>query len=308
MPAIPLSSGMQAMRYLTQSPARTAMLGAGVGAAAGALRPGEGNTRGQGALTGALRGGVIGGVGGGLGRGYRDTRLLNPNLSATGAIGATAKRMGQGTLDFAKRQVHGFTGAFDHDAIGMAGTARSARKADLLERRMADELKHAPDEAHKAIRDNFRGAIDATQHEGAVAQELADAGATTLPGLAKAMVGKETRGRAFKAMGRAITDTPGGAMVSLGLPAALSIPPLLKGDESAQGGLTTGQKLRSAGVNLATGVAFGGMPLIPQAAASIGAEAGMQRLTQRGSKPAPQPGEPLPTTQMPRPMIRGVNL
>lgn len=269
-----MSVGIQAARFLTSSPQRTALLGAGVGAAAGALRaPQEGQTRGQAMLGGAIRGGALAGGAAALGRGYRDTRLLNPTMSATQAIGGTAKRMGEGLSRFGKRQIHGVTGAFEHDAIGMAGNARSAEKVHLLERRMADELAHAPAHKADAIRKGFQGQIAGEQASGRASQALADAGITTLPGTVRALADGSRRGAAFRAMGKSITDGPGGAVMSLGVPLAFTAPTLLRGDESAIGGQTMRQKALGLGVNIGTGMAFGGLPMIPQMAAGIGTDA-----------------------------------
>jgi len=279
--------GVNAARFLTRSPGQTALIGAGVGAAANGLRtPQEGQTRGQSMVRGALYGAGIAGGAAALGRGYRDTRLLRPELSGTQAIGGTIGRMGEGLSRFAKRQVHGLTGAYNPHAIGMQGTARAREKVDLVRRRLADEIKHAPSSQHAAITKAHQSDITGLLDEGRRGQALMDAGVTTLPGMAKSLYRKETRGRALRAMGKTVTDGPGGVAMSLGLPIALSAPGLMKGDESAEGGLNKFQKVRNLGVNLGTGIAFGGMPLIPQMAAGIGVDAGMARLT-RTQRPTP---------------------
>jgi hypothetical protein len=247
-----------------------------------------------GALHGAVAGAAIGGLGGGLGRAYRDTRLLNPAMSATGAIGETAMRGARGVSNFAKRQVHGVTGAFDHDAIGMAGNATSAGKVDLLKRRAADELAHAHPGAHGGIHAARDAAVAAETAHGARAQSLADAGVTTLPGMAKALTTPGRRADAFRAMGRSISDGPGGAKLSLGVPALVYGPELAKGDESAQGGMSMGQKLRRAGAGTAAGVAFAGMPLVSQGLLSMGAErVGTYGLSRGPLVRPPAPMEPV---------------
>ena len=283
-----MNPGLAAARFLTASPGRTALIGAGIGGAAGALRAPPGQ-RAHGALGGALQGAAIGGIGGGIGRAYRDTRLLNPATSAVGAIGETAMRGARGLGNFAKRQVHGAVGAFDHDAIGMAGNATSGKKVDLLKRRAADELAHAHPNARGAIEASRDAAVKGELAHGARAQSLADAGVTNLPGMARALATPGRRADAFRAMGRSVSDGPGGALMSLGVPAAVYGPELMKGDESAQGGMTLGQKARRAAAGTAAGVAFAGMPVVAQGALSIGAE----RLATHGFSrrpPAPQPG------------------
>lgn len=272
--------GVDAARFLTKSPTRTALIGAGIGAAANGLRetrPGE--TRGQAMLRGGLQGGAIAGGASMLGRGYRDARLLNPGSSALGGVGHTLSRMGEGTSRFVKRQIHGVTGAFEHDSIGMMGNARAAEKANLMKLRMADELKHAPSARHAGIVKSHQSDISGVLDEGRRAQDLADAGVTTLPGMAKSLWKKDTRGRALRAMGKTVTDGPGGVAMSLGVPVALAAPSLVKGDESAQGGLSKFQKVRNLGVNVGTGMAFGGLPLVAQMGAGIGVDHGMSKLT-----------------------------
>lgn len=282
-----MNPGVAAARFLTASPGRTALIGAGVGAAANALRAAPGESRGAAAFRGALAGGALAGGAAGVGRAYRDTRLLRPDLRTGAAVGATAKRLGAGVANFGKRQVHGLTGAFDHDAIGMAGNATAARRAELLGARMGDELKHAPAGRADAVRKSYQGQIAGTLQEGRASQSLADAGITTVPGIARSLWGSKTRGSALRAMGRSITDGPGGAALSLGAPAALAAPSLLRGDESAAGGLTRGQKARNLGINVATGAAFGGLPLAAQMAAGIGTDIAVGRLGRRGVATVP---------------------
>jgi hypothetical protein len=266
------------------------MMGAGVGAAAGGLRtPAEGDSRLRGMASGALRGAALGGAAGALGRGMRDTRLLSSTpLSAAQTVTGTAKRMGEGLANFGRRQVHGLTGAGNHDAIGMAGNATSARKAGLLEKRMKDELAHARTPTARArIEQQGQASMLAERTEGARSQVLADAGVTNLPGMARALTDKNKRGLALRAMGRSMVDGPGGLIGSVGVPTALALPGIMKGDERATGGLSTGQKVRNYGVNLATGAALGGLPMIPQMVAGTAVDAGLRRLGARSKQTQP---------------------
>lgn len=229
-------------------------------------------------LTGALRGGALAGGAAALGRGYRDTRLLNPAMGAGSAVVGTAKRIGGGLANFGKRQIHGLTGAFDRDAIGMAGNASAAKKVDLLGRRTADELKHAPTARHAGIQKAHDAAVKGTLEEGRGSQALADAGITTLPGIAKSLSSSKTRGTALRAMGKSVTDGSGGVAMSLGVPLAMAAPSLAKGDETATGGMSMGKKVRNIGINAATGAAFGGLPIIPQLATGIATDYGLGRI------------------------------
>jgi hypothetical protein len=284
-----MNPGVLAARYL--SAGNGAALGAGVGAIAGGLRsPQEGGSRLRGALGGAARGAVVGAAAGGLGRGYQDTRLLNPGMSAVGAVGGTAKRMGQGISNFGKRQVYGVTGRGDPNAIGMAGNATSGRKIDLLERRRDHALRGSPSKDHMAIRQKAEATIAGERRSGVASQELQDAGVTSIPGIAKGLMSKDKRGLALRAMGKSLTAGPGGLAMGLGVPVAMSAPSLAKGDESATGGLTTGQKVRNLGLNVASGAALGGLPIVSQAVMGTGIDAVLSRIGKRRADPkAPQP-------------------
>ena len=262
-------------------------LGAGVGAAASATMAAPGERRGA-ALRGALLGGGAGLTLGGLGRAYRDTKLLQPSLQTTGQrIGATAARMGRGVTNFANRQIHGLTGHMNHDAIGMAGNATAARKARLLRARMADDIAHAAPVRADAITKGYQGQIKGVLEEGREAQHLADAGVTHLPGLVRALGTRGKRVQAFKAMGKAVS-TPLGLGLGVGLPVAMSVPELRRGDESAHGGHTMGQKLRHLGSNVAGGIAFAGMPIIPQMALGIAADSAAAGAPANPSPPMPR--------------------
>lgn len=285
-----MNPGIAAARFLSADPMRTAVMGAGVGAVAGGLRrPAEGQSRLRNAAIGGLGGAAVGAVGGGLGRAYRDTRLLTPGLSGAAAIPATARRLGGEVKNFGKRQIHGLTGKYDPDAIGMAGNVQAGRKTDLIRKRMDDELAHAPAARHARIKELHEAEIASELQAGRSSQELMDAGVTNLRGMGKALMTPGKRGPAFRAMGRAMINGPGGAAMSLGVPALALGPSLMRGDESATGGPTTGKKLRDAALMVGSGAAFGGLPLIPQMLAGSATEAGLRSLGHLRNRNAPRP-------------------
>lgn len=260
-----MNPALQAARYLSSSPIRGAALGAGVGALRGAVAaPQEGETKGHAMLGHALRGAAVGGLAGGLARTYRDTRLLNPALSAARALPATAQRIGTSMANFGKRQIHGTTGHFDHDAIGMAGNATAAKRVDLLKRRFADETKGLSGGKLEAAAKAHQGDVKSTLTAGRNSQQLADAGVTSIPNAARALRDPKKRGLALRAMGKSVTSGAGGAAMAVGLPAALSAPSLLRGDESAQGGPSMRRKLVGLGAQVGIGAMVGGLPIVPQ--------------------------------------------
>lgn len=235
------------------------------------------------AVQGAARGGLMGAAAGGLARGYRDTRLLSPELGAAAAVPATARRIGAGITNFGKRQVHGFTGKFDPDAIGMQGNTAAGAKAKLLNRRALDEIKHNPEQATALLGANQKE-IETTLASGRQGQALRAAGVTNLKDMVGALRDPSRRGGALHAMGTTLTSGggPGGAALALGAPLAMSAPTLLRGDESAHGGATLGQKVRGVGLNVAAGGLTGGLPILPQMVVGGAFDAGTRRLS--GSK------------------------
>lgn len=254
-------------------------------------------------FTGALRGGAVAGGAAALGRGFRDTKLLHaaarPNsapMSNWEAVKGTAQRVGGGLKNFGKRQIHGATGAFDADQIGMAGNAAAAKKNQLLKLRMGDEMAHAKSLPGKQkIEQRFNEQMKGVAEQGQVDQDYRRAGLQNLPSLGKALWNKETRMPAIKAMGRSVAGSPGTAIMGVGLPLALSAPDIARGDESAQGGLTTGAKVRNLGINMATGTAFGQMPFLTQMGLGMGVDAashrafgGPSQVPVQGANPAQQ--------------------
>lgn len=272
----------QVVRYLTSSPMRGAALGAGIGAASRAVQtPAEGQSRGGAMLQGAVRGAALGGLASGAGRAYRDTRLLRPELGAAAAVPATARRVGTEIANFGRRQVHGFTGHYNPDAIGMGGNAAAGKQVDLLKRRAMDEVRHNPNRAEELLGTAQREITD-TLAKGRKEQSLQDAGITSVRGIVRAMRDPNQRSTALRAMGSTLTSGagPGGAAMALGVPVAMAAPSLARGDESAVGGQTVGQKVKGLGAGMLAGAAVGGLPLIPQIVAGGALDAGAKRLVQ----------------------------
>lgn len=105
-------------------------------------------------------------------------------------------------------------------------------------------------------------------------QAARDAGITSLPGIAKGLATKPVD--TAKAMWR---HTSGGGRagtaLALGVPAAFAANDLRKGDESAAGGKTVGQKIVRHGAQLGTSVITGGMSLVPGMVTSTALETGV---------------------------------
>ena len=250
-------------------------IGAGGGALVGAGReamrktqPGEKKHYLGAAARGAALGGVAGVGAGALGRGMADTRLLQQaagkNVTAGSVIGGTAKRIGTGIKDFAGRQAHGFTGKFEGSMVNPL-----KRKAQVMDLRAAADIgkkgKGLNVFAGKSMKGNMaRGEL-------AHRQNAMKSGVTSLTGIAKGM--KDPK-RLAKAMWSEGTGGGGalGATLGVGVPAAMAIPDLAKGDESDKGGRTVKQKLVRHGVGLGAGIATAGLPIIPQMMAGSVAE------------------------------------
>jgi hypothetical protein len=241
----------QVGRFLSHSPLRTTLTGAGGGALLGAGRealrkPEEGRSFTRGALRGAILGGAAGAATGVAGRGMADTLLLQRAAGAKPTVGSVTKgtvgRVGRGIADFGKRQLHGFTGKFEGSM-----TEPLKRKAEILRLRGAKPSK-----------------IEAVGEQLARRQAAMKSGTSSIPGLAK---GLATSPKATaKALWREGTGggSRGGAALAVGVPAAFAIPDIAKGDEAAIGGRSLGQKFVRHGATLGTGMLVGGLPIIPQ--------------------------------------------
>jgi hypothetical protein len=286
------ASLVRAGRFLSESPGRTALIGAGVGALGGAATADEGD-RLHGALRGALGGAAVGGAVGGAGRAYRDTHLLSKQPLSTGeAVVGTVKRLGEGAVRFGKRQIHGLTGAYaDPAQTGIRSSVEAARRSELVEKRLADRLKDVADPAHaQKLREGAQKELHGLKEWGQQGDAALKAGVTSIPGVARGLATKGKRVETLKALGHEMTGGGGlmsvGGALGVGLPAATGVADLARGDESAQGGRTIRQKAVGLGTNLGVGALTAGMPFGAQLVASSAADAVGQRLA-RGRAPVP---------------------
>lgn len=276
----------QAGHFLRQSPLRTAAIGAGVGAAGGALANPE--DRLGGAARGALLGGAAAGTAAGGARALRDTQLLAGKPLTTGqAVKETAKRVGADVAAFGKRQVHGLTGAFaDPAKTRIRSSVEAARQQKIMDARLLDDLKFAKNPEHAAkIKQKADAARQSLKEWGEGGDRALEAGITSAPGIVRGLAGKNRKqtlgalkdevmgGRGASGGGRALALGMG-----VGLPAVAGIHDLSKGDESAQGGRTVGQKAMNLATNLGVGTLTMGMPIGSQMIASTAADALGQKL------------------------------
>lgn len=257
-------------RFIAHNPIGTAGIGAGLGAAANVGREAlsgrpDKNYLGA-AVQGAAAGGVLGGATGGIARAARDTMLLRPELKGGVAVAkGTAQRLGEGVANFGHRQLHGLTGYGSKDQayldrIGIMGGNTSLKHNRLGNLRAEDMARHNPANAEKIFSD-AAGAARGVAEEGAVGDRMRSLGMTSVPGSAKAFATNP------REASRAIWDQArtGGALgvgAAVGLPLVSSAHSLSKGDESAQGGHTMGEKVLRTGANLGS-FALGGVPIIP---------------------------------------------
>lgn len=260
-------------RAAVSGPGSGAGVGAGVGAALGGARGFINSEEGEGlsgALRGAVQGGVLGGAGGaalgGMGRGVRDAKLLYSDKSTLGAVGT---HLGSGLRRFGGRLRHGFTGHGDAAALGMSSTRESNRRIDLLRRRADADIAFNPAKADD-IRKNLAGEIKGLQQTGAAGDTAIDAGVTNIPGLLKGLATDPRKtGRGLMAAmsgGGSKTMMLG---MGVGLPVAAEAPELLRGDESATGGLSTTKKVLRLGTRIGGGVLTAGLPIVPAMAANM---------------------------------------
>jgi hypothetical protein len=267
----------RAARLFTNDPIHGALAGAGVGIGSGLVAPAQGESR----VQSALRRGVVGaGIGGGasaVGRTYRDARLLDPTLSASAAVGATAKRIGQGAKRFAKRQIHGFTGAYADEAgeIGLRGTAEAKRKLHLHAVRNADKVRHGEMTGTRAVKD-FTAKKKELADWGRAGDEALAAGITSLPGTVKGLATAPVK--TLKAVGRDVASGGRLGTVMAGAPVVVALPELARGDESATGGRSMRQKLVGVGSGIVGGALTQGVPILPQQIAGAAMDAGARRL------------------------------
>lgn len=277
----------QAGHFLRQSPLRTAAIGAGVGAAGGALANPE--DRLGGAARGAMLGGAVGGIGAGTARVARDAQLLaGKPLTAGQTAVETAKRMGSGAAAFGKRQVHGLTGAFSDPAkTRIRSSVEAARQQKVLDARLVDDLRFARSPEHAAkIKQKAETASKSLKEWGEGGDRALAAGITSAPGVIRGLAGKKTRGNTLGALkdevmgGRGASGAGRAAALGLGvgLPVVAGVHDLSKGDESAHGGRTIGQKAMNLATNVGVGTLTMGMPIGAQMVTSSAADALGQKL------------------------------
>lgn len=326
MPGLLATAG----RYIAHNPLTVAGIGAGLGAAGNVAREAlsgksEKNYLGAG-IQGAAVGGLAGAGVGGIGRAARDVQLLHPEISGAKdlAVG-TAKHLGEGISNFAQRQVHGLTGYGSKDKayldrIGIAGHAEAGREARLMNLRAGDEMKSMWDRGmaqhtkQTAAGDTFGAAqthldllknqhqmetglekgVSAVHDAGSAGQRFQDLGMTSIPGAIKGMA--QNPGEASKAIWNQLrAGGTAGAALGVGVPTAIAARDISRGDESAHGGRTVGQKVLSAGANMGGGLLFSGVPVVPQMVAGGLADNAANRLG-RALAPASRTSVASPTT------------
>lgn len=283
-------------RSLSAGAGRGAMSGAGLGAAAGAAGEvvadhegmsakeilGRGAAR---AMLGGAAGGLLGAASGGAGRVVRDARLLRPN---EGTLSAVGKHVGGGLSAGAKRLGYTLTGKGDPHSFGVSSSTTAEKKINLLRLRAADELAANPSNAKK-IHSGLAADSRSERLRGVIGDHAIDTGTSTLPGVVKGLV-KDPRGtgRALMTQMRAGGGS-GMAMLGVGLPLAVGAGDIaLKGDESAQGGLTRTQKaVRALGTAGSTALTAG-MPFIGGAVVGMGMDGLVHRATGGPRRPLPQ--------------------
>lgn len=262
-------------RYIAHNPGAIAGIGAGLGAAGNVAREALSGNSEKNYLGAGLRGAAIGGLAGagvgGLGRAARDVQLLHPEISGGKDLAlGTAKHLGEGISNFAQRQVHGLTGYGGKDPayldrIGLAGKNVSADKAKLLNMRAEDVIAHNPSRAgdvSKALHHD----VKALHTEGELGQHFRDLGMTSVPGAVKGMATNPRE--ASKAIWNQLrAGGTAGAALGVGIPAAMAVGDIARGDESSTGGRTVGEKVLRAGANVGGGLLFSGVPIVPQVVA-----------------------------------------
>ena len=317
--------GRRLLQKGTTSARGGALVGAGTGAALNVAREatsGKEDKNYLGALAhGAALGAATGAAAGHVGRTARDLKLgitarqganVGKNLSGTALAGQTAREIGHQAKQFGQRQLYGFTGKGDPGKIGLQGKAWGAQKAKVLETRHADDLLKArsagkPADQIAKMQTAHKKQLADVAESAASGQKRIDTGIDNIPGLVKGLGKKETRGKTWGALKEhGIGASTGAKMMSIGIPVGMTALDLSKGDESAQGGRTIGQKLVGGAVDLGTGIATGGMGALPSMAAFTAASSATDKLM-GVKKPKPVQPEPAPQVQgAPRVQSAGV--
>ncbi len=276
---------VRALRWMTNSASRGAVVGAGAGALHGAATASPEDGKLRGAVRGAIGGGVLGAGLAHAGRSVRDVKLLNPSMSHGQAAGQTLRNAGTQIKNFGKRQVHGVTGAYDPANIGMNSSIANAREMKLMPLRRADQLAHGEKAPSSK---NLRQGLHDLREQSARGDANIGAGITSIPGIAKGLV--EHPGKTLGAMKNEALS--GGAMgkALAAVPLAQGAYELSHGDESASGGRSIKQKLVSTATNTLGGAAMVGMPMIPQLLGAAALESGARRLTSGRKNISSHPG------------------
>jgi hypothetical protein len=253
----------RASQGLRGGPGAGALVGAGLGAAAGAYKERQQGGSGLGgAVLGGVGGGLVGAGAGGASRVYKDTKLLNPSMSGGQALVESVRRVGGAVKRYGQRQVHGFTGAYKDKDIGLLGRATAKRRERIAKLRFDDRMaKATTPRQRQSLRKAFDDEVKFIHSEGERGQRSLDAGVTSLPGLVRGFA-KDPRQTA----GAIINDAGGmgaGLGLGVGLPVAASIPDLARGDESAQGGRSMTQKIVGVGTDTLGGAATMALPTMP---------------------------------------------
>jgi hypothetical protein len=122
------------------------------------------------------------------------------------------------------------------------------------------------------------------------AQSRIDTGIDNIPGAIGGLLNKDKRKATWGAMKQhGMGASTSAKMMSVGIPVGMTAMDLSKGDESSQGGRSIGQKMVGGAVDLGTGIATGGMGIVPSMAAFTAASAGADKLM--GVKGAPKAEE-----------------
>lgn len=263
-----LRHAKQVGRFSTGGALRGGLVGSGAGAALGAgsaLAQGEDlGTAARRGIAGGVAGGALGAAGGAAGRAVRDTKLLDPSLSSGQAVAETAKRVGGHIKNFGRRQLHGFTGAGDPRSMGFRSGELAAKKQHVERLRYLDDVKHEGPSFKRFVSHKER--MKDLAEEGARGDRAIEAGVTSIPGVVKGLA-KNPKGTAKALWEETTGGSRLGAIGATAVPVAMTLPELAQGDESERGGLSRKQKLMRLGVGVGSGIATGGLPIIPALAA-----------------------------------------
>lgn len=271
-------------RAFIRSPLKTTGVGAAGGAVLGAgqealreRQPGEQRSYKDilgGAVRGAVAGGALAGGAAAGGRAVKDTMLLQAAKGAKPTVASGVKgtfgRIGTGFMDFGRRQIHGFTGGQQQ-----AMRAPLQRKQEILRLRGQEASRLG----ETGYADALKKKVQTVGEELGRREEAMKAGVTSLPGIAKGMVTaprQTAKGMWRHAIGG---GGIGGGAMAIGAPLAFAAPDIARGDESAEGGRTVGQKLVRHGLTAGGMLATGGIPIVPQMLALGGIENLAQRVS-----------------------------